>query len=128
MSHFPPFHPPICRKKNRFGEAPSSFGSAKKVVLKFGVRSRKSFGGYDGWNGLLSTEPRTQLTAEPDSEPDMPLLEGEQTDRSLLRRFRSGEEDAATRLYVRYARRLEALARAQSGAPFRNVVDLNRGY
>ncbi|MDZ4782921.1 MAG: ECF-type sigma factor [Planctomycetia bacterium] len=53
----------------------------------------------------------------------MPLLEGELTDRSLLRRFRSGEEDAATRLYVRYARRLEALARAQSGAALAARLD-----
>jgi len=53
----------------------------------------------------------------------MPLLEGEQTDRSLLRRFRSGEEDAATRLYLRYARRLEALARAQSGAALAARLD-----
>lgn len=63
------------------------------------------------------------MTAVPDPERDMPLLEGEQTDRSLLRRFRSGEEDAATRLYVRYARRLEALARSQSGAALAARLD-----
>ncbi len=37
------------------------------------------------------------------------------TDRSLLRRFREGEQDAATALYVRYARRLQALAKNQTG-------------
>jgi RNA polymerase sigma-70 factor (ECF subfamily) len=56
------------------------------------------------------------LMAAPNPDRDMPLVEGEpMTDRSLLRRFRAGEEDAATRLYLRYARRLEALAKAQSG-------------
>jgi RNA polymerase sigma-70 factor (ECF subfamily) len=37
------------------------------------------------------------------------------SDASLLRRFRQGEQDAATALYVRYAARLQALARAQTG-------------
>jgi RNA polymerase sigma-70 factor (ECF subfamily) len=38
----------------------------------------------------------------------------EPSDRTLLRRFRSGEPDAATALYMRYAQRLQALARAQT--------------
>ena len=37
------------------------------------------------------------------------------SDGSLLRRFRAGEQDAATALYVRYARRLQALADRQTG-------------
>lgn len=37
------------------------------------------------------------------------------SDRSLLLRFREGSQDAATALYVRYAKRLQALARAQTG-------------
>jgi RNA polymerase sigma-70 factor (ECF subfamily) len=41
--------------------------------------------------------------------------EQETSDQSLLRRFREGQQDAATTLYVRYAKRLEALARAQTG-------------
>lgn len=36
------------------------------------------------------------------------------TDQTLLRRFRSGEQDAAAELYVRYAQRLEKLAESQS--------------
>ncbi|MHB8862007.1 MAG: RNA polymerase sigma factor [Pirellulaceae bacterium] len=39
----------------------------------------------------------------------------EPTDCSLLSRFRSGEDDAATAIYLRYAKRLQLLARAQSG-------------
>jgi RNA polymerase sigma-70 factor (ECF subfamily) len=35
------------------------------------------------------------------------------TDRSLLRRFRGGQPDAATELYLRYAERLRALAAEQ---------------
>lgn len=48
------------------------------------------------------------------------LTEGEadgaeqRSDRSLLRRFRLGEEDAATQLFLRYASRLRALANAQT--------------
>jgi RNA polymerase sigma-70 factor (ECF subfamily) len=38
------------------------------------------------------------------------------SDRSLLRRFRAGEQDAATALYRRYARRLRALAMRQTSA------------
>jgi len=47
----------------------------------------------------------------PDRVPEMKDNDG--SDRSLLRRFRSGEEDAATALYLRYARRLQMLARKQ---------------
>ncbi|MBI3406956.1 MAG: sigma-70 family RNA polymerase sigma factor [Planctomycetes bacterium] len=36
------------------------------------------------------------------------------TDHSLLRNVRSGDQDAAAELYVRYARRLRALVRARS--------------
>lgn len=36
------------------------------------------------------------------------------TDRSLLRRFRSGEQDAAATLYERYAQKIEAVARART--------------
>lgn len=35
------------------------------------------------------------------------------SDRSLLRRFRTGSEDAATQLYLRYAKRLLALTRTK---------------
>lgn len=56
--------------------------------------------------------------AESDHENEM--LTGEnsitpKTDGSLLRRFQEGEQDAATALYVRYARRLQALAKKQTG-------------
>jgi len=37
------------------------------------------------------------------------------SDSSLLRRFQKGQQDAATALYVRYARRLQALAKKRTG-------------
>ncbi len=42
------------------------------------------------------------------------MPEDESSDRSLLRRFRNGQADASTRLYVRYANRLQALATRQT--------------
>ena len=47
----------------------------------------------------------------------------EPSDQSLLRRFRSGEQDAATRLYLRYAKRLHGLATAQTGADLNARLD-----
>jgi RNA polymerase sigma-70 factor (ECF subfamily) len=45
------------------------------------------------------------------------------SDRSLLRRFRSGQTDAATELYLRYAERLNALAAGQCGPDLAARVD-----
>jgi RNA polymerase sigma-70 factor, ECF subfamily len=47
---------------------------------------------------------------DPCEEPDG----GDRSDRSLLRRFQEGQQDAATALYIRYARRLQALAKKQT--------------
>src|SRR3954464_2443879 len=45
------------------------------------------------------------------------------TDASLLRRLRLGSEDAATQLYLRYAHRLHALARARTSSDLARQVD-----
>jgi RNA polymerase sigma-70 factor (ECF subfamily) len=45
------------------------------------------------------------------------------SDRTLLRRLQVGHEDAATQLYRRYARRLYALARANTSAHLAHRVD-----
>lgn len=45
------------------------------------------------------------------------------SDRSLLCRFRAGQEDAATALYLRYAKRLSALARRQASPTLATRVD-----
>lgn len=47
----------------------------------------------------------------------------EASDHSLLRRVRLGSEDAATQLYLRYARRLHALARARCAPDLAPRVD-----
>ena len=45
------------------------------------------------------------------------------SDSSLVRRVREGESDAATALYLRYARRLQLLAERQTSAELRVRVD-----
>jgi RNA polymerase sigma-70 factor (ECF subfamily) len=45
------------------------------------------------------------------------------SDHSLLRRFRRGQEDASTLLYLRYAKRLQALAAAQRAPGLAPRVD-----
>jgi RNA polymerase sigma-70 factor (ECF subfamily) len=52
-----------------------------------------------------------------------PMGSGAPSDRSLLRRFRSGQEDAATELYLRYADRLRRLAERQTGAELAARLD-----
>jgi RNA polymerase sigma-70 factor, ECF subfamily len=47
----------------------------------------------------------------------------EPSDHSLLRRLRGGDQDAATRLYMRYAHRLLALARKNRSAELASRVD-----
>jgi RNA polymerase sigma-70 factor (ECF subfamily) len=54
--------------------------------------------------------------------PDRPAADAV-SDRSLLRRLRGGSEDAATQLYVRYAQRLRALARANTSTQLARRVD-----
>ena len=51
------------------------------------------------------------LTGVPVETPARSVLEP--SDRSLLARFRRGNEDAATQLYLRYVKRLRALARSR---------------
>ena len=46
------------------------------------------------------------------------------SDHSLLQRYRLGSQDAATELYLRYAHRLRALARAQISPGLAHWVDL----
>jgi RNA polymerase sigma-70 factor (ECF subfamily) len=49
--------------------------------------------------------------------------EDDPSDQSLLSRFKRGQADASTRLYLRYAGRLHALAARQSGADLARRVD-----
>lgn len=54
----------------------------------------------------------------PDAKPHMQASDG-----SLVRRFRRGEQDAATELYLRYADRLEKLAQRETGRDLGPRVD-----
>jgi RNA polymerase sigma-70 factor, ECF subfamily len=45
------------------------------------------------------------------------------SDRTLLRRMQSGEDDAAAQLYMRYAKRLHGLARKQTSGDLAKRVD-----
>lgn len=58
----------------------------------------------------MSQTPRSKSPAPP-------------TDESLLRRFQRGENDAATALYLRYAKRLRSLVHAKSGADLASRMD-----
>src|SRR5262249_38717285 len=46
------------------------------------------------------------------------------SDHSLLRRLRTGDQDAATQLYLRYAQRLQLLAPAECSAELARRVDM----
>jgi RNA polymerase sigma-70 factor (ECF subfamily) len=54
-----------------------------------------------------------------------PVQPAEPTDSSLLRRLRSGNQDAATQLYLRYADRLRVLARAECSPDLAPRVDVD---
>jgi RNA polymerase sigma-70 factor (ECF subfamily) len=59
--------------------------------------------------------------SQADRGPDLDISD-EGSDSSLIRRFRSGEDDAATKLYKRYAERLQRLAQRNT------ALDLTRRF
>jgi RNA polymerase sigma-70 factor (ECF subfamily) len=65
--------------------------------------------------------------ATPEPEGPAPGAEASRgegaSDRSLLRRFRSGQSDASTQLYLRYAKRLQALAASRSSPELARRVE-----
>lgn len=69
------------------------------------------------YGGLSMTE-RDQSPGE-----DAQGIRPQTSDASLLRRMRLGSEDAATQLYLRYAHRLYALARAKTSPDLARRVD-----
>lgn len=62
------------------------------------------------------------MTAPGQSGPEDDSLPAP-SDRSLLRRLRAGNDDAATQLYLRYASRLRVFAHAKLAADIRTLVD-----
>jgi RNA polymerase sigma-70 factor, ECF subfamily len=69
---------------------------------------------------------RTLVTNE-EPEKDMPSLTDDEiieaSDRSLLRRFRGGDDDAATQIYLKYAERLMHLAENKTGQDLKARLD-----
>src|SRR5947208_10098157 len=65
----------------------------------------------------------TQEELEGTETPSARQLTSESSDQSLLRRFRSGSQDAATLLYTRYAERLRAVVRSQCSPDLARRVD-----
>src|SRR5437868_4771116 len=55
--------------------------------------------------------------------PPMPEGLAEVSDKSLMRRYRGGNDDAARSLYGRYGDRLQALARAKLAGDLKGRVD-----
>jgi RNA polymerase sigma-70 factor (ECF subfamily) len=55
--------------------------------------------------------------------PPVPPASGELSDRTLLRRLQSGQADASTELYLRYAQRLLAIASSQTSPNLARRVD-----
>src|SRR5262245_9832624 len=64
-----------------------------------------------------------ELPQEHPQQSDAPACGPATSDRSLLRRFRSGSEDAATELYVRYVHRLRALVRARCSSELSRRIE-----
>jgi RNA polymerase sigma-70 factor, ECF subfamily len=67
---------------------------------------------------LQEKTPNSERTGD-EAEKLEPLY----SDRSLLLRFKAGSQDAATELYLRYAKRLQALAKAQTGQQLKTRFD-----
>jgi RNA polymerase sigma-70 factor (ECF subfamily) len=68
---------------------------------------------------VADDDNNTALSAESASEQAL-----EPSDRSLLRRFRNGSQDAALQLYLRYAHRLHALTRRNCPAELAPRIDI----
>src|SRR5947209_8356046 len=69
--------------------------------------------------------PRILLLLAERSMAKDPEAAAAPSDHTLLERYRRGSDDAATQLYLRYARRLHGLAQAQLGPALRRRVDLD---
>ncbi len=66
------------------------------------------------------------MASSHDTAPaDTPVLPGGPSDRSLLRRWRNQEQDAATQLYLRYAQRLRALVAVHRSADLARRVEVD---
>lgn len=65
------------------------------------------------WTAPSDPTPPPRLRPDADAALAQPADEYEPSDHELLRQFREGNQEAATRIFLRYAHRLHALARAR---------------
>jgi RNA polymerase sigma-70 factor (ECF subfamily) len=99
------------------GQACAGIGKVKDAVWRLSFVSLQFSGGRRPAL-RLSSLGRQMDGSEPGARGTH-----EASDHSLLRRLRSGSSDAATQLYLRYAHRLHALARAKTSADLARQVD-----
>jgi RNA polymerase sigma-70 factor, ECF subfamily len=95
----------------------SWMGTGRRVRRRGAIRGIVADGGRRSRSSLLSDRapgPGGGARAMTDQIP---------SDHSLLRRFRRGQDDAPTQLYLRYAARLRALATAQTAPGLAARVD-----
>lgn len=70
----------------------------------------------------LPKQNQQTVATHSEANHDSPQISAS-SDRSLLRRFEGGEQDAATAIYLRYAKRLQLLASAQVGSDLSVRID-----
>ena len=85
------------------------------------AREDNGLGNDRGVFGMMMPPLRVFTRDVSDASPSMP--EDESSDRSLLRRFRSGQADASTKLYLRYANRLQSLAARRTSSELGRLLD-----
>ncbi len=100
---------------------------AASRALRWTVRNVQNLGDLP-MAGYSKPVWRTILTGDQPLEPNesQPVIgqpQATSTDKSLLTRYRRGDDDAATELYLRYADRLRALATNQTSALLQQRVD-----
>ncbi len=72
----------------------------------------------------MSHDPESTNRDCPANDPDAPATDPQsETDRTLLRRLREGESDAATQLYFRYADKLQRLAQRNTNPRMQLRID-----
>src|SRR5687768_11333472 len=106
-----PYHNPSTTQPGRSSPRPRTnrrdpfdFGIAGGPARRFGLTSR-----------VVMPPTPAEHSGREDAEPA--------SDASLLRRYRRGEEDAATELYLRYAGRLRVLADTRASPELKQRVD-----
>src|SRR5262245_23691848 len=109
---------PSCR-----GSAPPAHGVPTPSRRAVAPRQARALGAGTGMTANVPECP--VLSAPSPDEPAEPASpEADLSDRSLLRRWRNHEQDAATELYLRYAQRLRVLVLTHRSANLSRRVEI----